>query len=81
MTDLDTARRALDDAITAYCRASGHGNEIVTGWLAVASATASDLDDGDTGVLITTRQGQPYITNLGLAVHASRYFGPEADDE
>lgn len=78
--EIDTARANLDAAITEYARAGGSGNELVTGWLVVAAAVASDLDDGDTAILVTIPPHQPYITNLGLAVHASRYFGP-GDDE
>lgn len=78
--ELDAARIALDDAITTYARAAGHGNEIVTSWLVTLAATASDLDDGDTAILIANPKHQGYITNLGLAVHTGRYFGP-GDDE
>lgn len=46
--ELNTARTALDDAITNYARAADKGNEIVTSWLVALAATASDLDDGDT---------------------------------
>lgn len=80
MSDLDAVHRTLDDAITGYLREAGRGNEIVTGWLVVAVATASDIEDGDSGVLVATAENQSYITNLGLAEHASRYFGPGEDE-
>ena len=76
---IETAHAALSDAITAYCRTSGKGNELVTGWLLTVASIASDIDDGETAILVTMPRGQGYVTNLGLAVHTSRYFGPGDD--
>lgn len=78
--ELDAARSPLDDAITSYARAAGQGNELVTSWLVTLAATTSDLDDGDIVILVANPRHQGYITNLGLAEHTSRYFGP-GDDE
>lgn len=80
-TDLETARENLDAAITRYAKASGRGNEIVTSWLLVGACMASDIEDGDVSVLVTVRQHQPYITNLGLAAHAYKHFRPKGDAE
>lgn len=67
---IEAARDRLDDAIRAYVRDQGDGNDVVTGWVLSTSVKHPGFPTSD-GYIAQHSPGLPYHAQLGLLYAAA----------